>query len=377
MPEPIVFYGVGDVGPERDDPDSIFARVAPVFRGADVTFCQLEPVLSRRGAQLPQVRMACRGEPEVAGAIRRAGFQVVSFATNHCMDLGREAFQDTLDVLRGQNLAVIGAGRNIEEARQPAIVECKGTKIAFLAYNTILPQSFWAEADRPGCAPLRAHTVYEQIEHDQPGTPCRIHTFAHRADLQAMVRDVRLAKSRADLVFVSMHGGIHFVPAVLADYQREMAHAAIDAGADLILGHHAHILKGVEVYKGKAVFYSLGNFAMELPRDFRSEGMKSGQFKEIQGLNPDWKPERAAWPPDSYKSMTVKCAIENGRITRVSYLPTHIDLDNVPEIVAADHPRFAEIVRYVREISDSQGLKARFTVLGNEVVVEPAAPEEE
>jgi hypothetical protein len=87
--------------------------------------------------------------------------------------------------------------------------------------------------------------------------------LAHRDDLAALCADVAQARREADLVIVSLHWGIHFVPAVIADYQREVAHAAIDAGAELILGHHAHILKGVELYRGKAIFYSLGNLLFD------------------------------------------------------------------------------------------------------------------
>jgi poly-gamma-glutamate synthesis protein (capsule biosynthesis protein) len=370
LSEELIFYAAGDIAPTRDDIDSIFAKVAPVIRSGDLAFCQLEAVLSKKGSKLPQVRMQCTGEPEIAGAIKRAGFQVVSFASNHCLDMGTEAFLETIDVLKEQELDVIGVGRNIEEARKPAIVEVKGTRIAFLAYNTILPQSFWAEKDRPGCAPLRAHTLYEQIEHDQPGTPCRIHTFAHRGDLSAMVEDVRRAKEQADLVFVSMHWGIHFIPAVLADYQKEMAYAAIDAGADLIIGHHAHILKGAEVYKGKVIFYSIGNYAIELPRNFKQKEINSDQFKEIKALNKDWEPEKASWPYDSYKTMTVKCRIEDRRLKSVSFLPTYIGFDDTPEIVTAGDPRFHEVVEYMKEISASQNLNVKFSVQGDEVLIE-------
>ena len=370
MSEEIIFYAVGDVGPNRDDPDSIFKYVADVIKSGDLAFCQLESVLSRRGVPLPQVRLVCSSDPSVAGALKKAGFQVVSFASNHCMDLGREAFQDTIDALQEQGLDVIGVGNNIEEARTPAIKEIKGTRIAFLAYNSILPQSFWADEDRPGCAPLRVHTVYEPIEHDQPGTPCRTHTFARRDDLKAMLKDISQAKEQSDLVFVSLHWGIHFVPAVLADYQQEVAYAAIEAGADLILGHHAHILKGVEVYKGKAIFYSLGNYAIELPPHFKSEVTKDRKFKEIQVLNKDWDPEKAPWPKDSYKSVTVKCVIKEKKIDRVSVLPTYIDMDNHPQIVQPQDERFHEIYEYLTFISREQGLTVRMEIEGDEIVIQ-------
>jgi poly-gamma-glutamate capsule biosynthesis protein CapA/YwtB (metallophosphatase superfamily) len=367
----ILFYAVGDVGPDREDPISIFRNVARTLSQADTTFCQLEVNISERGTRLPQARHTTRANLKTARAIKEAGFRVVSFAGNHCMDWGQEAFFDTIEALKRERISVIGVGKNIEEARKPAIVECKGSRVAFLAYNTILPMGYWAEANRPGCAPMRAWTLYEQIEHDQPGTPCRIHTFPNREDLDAMGRDIKKAKTQADVVILSMHWGIHFIPAVLATYQREMAHVAIDSGADLILGHHAHILKGIEVYKGRAIFYSLCNFAMDLP--FTKEHAESQSFKEIQKLNPDWIPDFEClynFPTDSQKTIIVKCIISNGAIKSVSFLPTFVNKKtSLPEILTSKDKRFDEVVRYLEEVTRSQALDTRYTVRGDEVVL--------
>jgi poly-gamma-glutamate capsule biosynthesis protein CapA/YwtB (metallophosphatase superfamily) len=320
---------------------------------------------------MPQARLPCRGRPSVAGALKEAGFHVVSFASNHCMDWGREAFFDTIDALEGEGLSVVGVGGDIEEARKPAIIDCNGTQIAFLAYNSILPAGYWADAGRPGCVPMRALTLYEQIEPDQPGTPCRVHTYPHRDDLEAVVDDIVGAKARADLVVVSMHWGIHFVPAVLAQYQREIARAAIDAGADLIVGTHAHILKGIEVYAGKAIFYSLCNFALDLSAP--QELIESPQHREIEVLNPDWRPdpEYPAYfmPPDSRKTIIVKCSIAQGQIQRVSFLPVYINQLSQPEVLVSSDPRFHEVVGYLKEITTDQRLGTVYTVEGDEVVI--------
>ncbi len=371
MSHEIVIYAVGDIAPDRPDPSTLFQHVTPLLNQGDIVFCQLEAVLSERGTPLPQARLVCRGKPEVARALKHAGFDVVSFASNHCMDLGREAFFDTLEVLRQEQLAVVGAGANLQEARQPALLEPPGARVAFLAYNTILPQNYWADTDRPGCAPLRAFTIYEQIEQDQPGTPCRIQTFPHRDDLAAMVDDVRRAKAQADVVVVSMHFGIHFIPAVLADYQRDMAHAGIDAGADLVLGTHAHILKGIEVYKGKAIFYSLCNFALDLraPREI----LEHPGHQEISRLNPDWKPDPEYpsyfMPPDSRKTIIVKCVIDHGRVAEVGYLPTMINRQSQPQVLTPSDPRFEQVNAYMEAITRSQDLNTCFEVHGDQVIV--------
>jgi poly-gamma-glutamate synthesis protein (capsule biosynthesis protein) len=312
-----------------------------------------------------------RAHPESTNAIQAAGFNVVSFAGNHCMDWGREAFFDTIENLEEQGISIIGVGKDIEEARRPALIEINGTKIAFLAYNSILPMSYWAEVDRPGCAPMRAWTFYEQIEHDQPGTPCRVHTFSHKDDLNAMRDDIRKAKSENDIVIISMHWGIHFVTAQLADYQREVARVAIDNGVDLILGHHPHILKGVEVYNDKVIFYSLGNFAIEAPGAFMVGLYESKAHKDIESLNPHWKKDdEYPLPQETRKSMIVRCIIRDKRIHRVSFLPAYLNTRSEPEVLDSQDMKFKEVVEYVKEITHDQGVNTEFVIDGDEVVIE-------
>ncbi len=366
----VLFYAVGDIAPDRENPSECFEFVADTLNEADIAFCQLETVFSTRGTRLPQARHAVMVHPKAARAVKEAGFNLVSFAGNHCMDWGKEAFADTIDALRKENISVIGAGANIAEARKPAVFDVKGNKTSFLAYNTILPMCYWAEESRPGCAPMRAWTLYEQIEHDQPGTPCRIHTFPNKEDLQAMIDDIKKAKSISDVVIVSMHWGIHFVPAVLADYQREMAHAAIDSGADLVLGHHAHILKGIEVYKGRVIFYSLCNFAVDLRMD-KAHAEGKG-FKEIQKLNPDWIPDFEAlynFPTDSQKTIIVKAVISKGSLQEVSFLPAFVNKKTAqPEILKSHDDRFKQVIDYLELISKDQSLNTKFSTYGNEVI---------
>jgi poly-gamma-glutamate capsule biosynthesis protein CapA/YwtB (metallophosphatase superfamily) len=362
---------VGDVGPSRPDPNTLFDLAREKLREADIAFMQLELPISTRGSRLPQVRHTDRAPASSAAAFRRAGFHVVSCAGNHCMDFGADALFDTMVALRENGLKVVGVGENIGQARKPVILEAQGRRVAFLAYSSILPMGYWADERRAGCAPMRAWTHYEQIEHDQPGTPCRVHTFPHREDLAALVDDVREARSQADFVAVSLHWGIHFVPGVIADYQRDVGRAAIDAGADLILGHHAHILKGVDVYQGKPIIYSLCNFAMDLPMD--EKHAKSKGFREIQKLHPDWLPNfdiTYNFPPDSRYSMIAKCVLAPGRPARFSLLPVFIGPMSQPEILSAGDPRFMEVAGYLEKHTRSQGLNARYVPQGDELFLE-------
>lgn len=366
----VLFRAVGDIGPNRPDPGECFALCGDLFRTADLTFAQLECNITTRGERLPQVRHTHRALPAAAQAIRDAGFQVVCFASNHCMDWGADGFFDTIEHLQTAGCDVLGVGGNLAAARRPVIREVNGIRVAFVAACSILPPSFWADANRPGCVPMRAHTIYEQVEIDQPGTPARIHTMAFRDDLAALVADVDAARKQADAVVVSLHWGIHFIPATIAGYQTEVAHALIDAGADMILGHHAHILKGIEIYRGKPIFYSVGNFAIDLP--MTPEHAAGKGFKEIQALSPGWEPDFDSlynFPPDSRMTMIVEAQLNGEGIADLAFRPAFINRNAQPEPLRANDERFARIVEYMRWCTAEAGLNARFAVRGDLVQV--------
>lgn len=370
----VLVYAVGDVCPDRLDPGSIFHHVSDFLGTGDIWFGQLEPTLSH--TTIPDLSNIgeTRNPLLVAAALKKAGIDIFSFASNHCMDDGVVPFLETIDCLKYENISVIGVGRNIEEARKPAIVECKGKRIAFLAYNSAGKPHFWAQHDKPGCAPLRVWTSYEPIEPTQPGTPARVHTFPYREDLTAMIADIGKTKSQADTVIVSMHCGIHITPVTIAEYQVDIAHTAIDAGADLILQHHAHILKGIEVYRGKVIFYGLGNFAIEV-HFMTSEWAESSEIREVRkALDPDWHPPYPDYPsfpfpPDSRKTIVVKYIVANNSINRVSFLPALINQQSQPEILLPDNERFQEVIDYVDAISHEAGFSTTFKIDGAEVSI--------
>ncbi len=367
-----IFFATGDLGVKRPNEDSMFDKVRDVLKQGDLVFGQLEPMITDIGTPSPQSRMPMRCKPEGAAAIARAGFDVISFATNHCMDWGRDAFFQTIDLIKANGMKPLGVGENLEEARKPVIVELDGAKIGFLGYCSVLPQDYWALKDRPGCAPMRALSAAVPNEHDQPGTPVTVYTWPHPEDLENLLEDIRRLRPQVDVLVVSMHWGIHFVPAVLAHYQKYVAHFAIDEGADIILGHHTHILKPVEVYKGKAIVYSMANFAIEGPDKFfeGKQGLRNdSRHGDIRALNPDFsKDTNRMMPVDSYKSMLLKCVIDDKRIKSVSFLPVQLDaVSNEPEILTAGDPRFGEVVKYMEEITISQKITPCYKVEGNEV----------
>jgi poly-gamma-glutamate synthesis protein (capsule biosynthesis protein) len=285
----------------------------------------------------------------MAQAFRSAGIDVVSIASNHTGSWGPDSVEDTAETFRALGIASVGAGRNIVEARKPAFIERSGVRMAFLGYCSVLLPQTWATETRAGAAPMRAHTFYEPKEF-QPGAPPRVVTVAHAADLAALVEDVRRAKERADVVLVSFHWGVHFVPSP-CDYQREVAHAAIDAGASVILGHHPHQPQGIEAYKGGVVFYSMGNFG-----SFRQSRQKSGHFyaapngeytfEEMYTIEPD---PGFVFPHDRHYDESGIYLIEADLrgVAGVDLIPTLLNDTGEPEMVAPDHPQFEKTLTYL------------------------------
>lgn len=380
----ITLLAVGDNIPGMENYDKLYRHVSTLLRQADITFGQVETVLIDEEIKdlypyvAAQARMPCSSVPGVAPCMKQNGFDIVSFASNHALDYGRVHFLNTIQHLRDAGLDVIGAGKDEAEARRYSVIERGGTKIAFLGYCTILPQDYWAQESRPGMNPARGHTYYEQIEHDQPGTPCRIHSWAHREDKAKMLEDIKKAKSEADIIVVSMHWGIHFTEAEIAEYQIEYAHDAIDAGADLILGHHAHILKPIEVYKGKVIFYSLGNFAMDDPNNMsrdkatlRQDMRTSKKHQEMASIRKGFGTggSKKTFPEDCYYTMIAKIQIKDKRIARVSYLPAYIPDDFAPYVLKPDDGLFAAVNGYMEKINKVMDIDTPYTVQGDEVLI--------
>ncbi|MBI4334339.1 MAG: CapA family protein [Chloroflexi bacterium] len=356
-----VLLGVGDIGPIREDAERLFDLNQAVLNQADIVFGQLERVLSARESL--QISAGGRAlHPRYAKIFRDAGFDVLSCAGNKALDCGPEGVLDTVEILERNGIRAIGIGRNLDDATRPLLLESNGTRIAFVPACSVAPKGHEAGPDRPGVAPLRVTTRYEPLEF-QPGTPCRIVTTPDRRDLSALKTNIRRAKEQADIVVVSLHWGLHLVPKAIAMYQPVVAHAAIDAGADLILGHHTHILKGIEVYKGKVVFYSLGNFAMEKLVKWWA-GTPMGKIYNVQ-IDPD--SHRYAFPEESRNTLIAKAVIKDRRIERVSFLPAYINREAQAEVLRPVDWRFRQVADYVRDISEE--FSPGFEMAGDEVVI--------
>ena len=361
-PEKVSFYATGDIIPDHPNPQWLFELALPTIKKADILFGQLEANLSEKGEPQTHSTKTISIPSERVSGLTYAGFDVMSFASNHTLDRGTEALFETINTLTENNIPIIGVGRNIDEARKPLILERKGTRVGFLAYASVFPKGYEAKANKAGLAPVRVSTFYEQID-SQPATPPRIISFANKDDLAAMVDDIKKLRPQVDILIMSIHWGIHFVPGMIAMYQKEIGYAAIDAGVDLILGHHAHILKGIEVYKGKVIFYSLCNFVMPAGKGARSH------LKELYGIKLD--PEYIEYDHhvDARKTILAKCIVSDKKIEKVSYLPIMVDKQAKPEILPHSDKRSTEVFDYMNWCCQDQGIDTKFTWEGDEVVI--------
>lgn len=360
----LVLMGCGDVGPLHEPVERYTTLVRATLAEADLRFAQVERVYSERGAlQLHSGGAHSRLPPDMAQVFSDCGFDVVSLASNHAMDWGEEPLLDTLSWFRDRGIKTIGAGASLEEARQPAFLERNGVQLAFLAYCSVLREGYPAGPRKAGVAPLRAHTYYEPFDY-QAGVPPRVVTVPYEEDLAAMVADVRAARKKADAVVVSLHWGVHFIPKAIADYQPIVARAAFEAGADLILGHHAHAPKAIGVHGGKVCFYSLSNFIMSSTAKTPAQAEK---FCRLYGVELDPEYPHLAYGRDAKRSLIARAVFSPEGVRQVSFLPVLIDPELRPEVLRSGDPRFDDAMRFMEWVSAD--FEHRFTVRGDEVLV--------
>ena len=241
FPEELRISAVGDImldgtaRPEmqKNGYDYAFDGTRELLKQSHIVIGNLEGPLTRRGKKEADKKYIFRSPPDkVARALRGAGFDVVSLANNHSLDYGYEGMVDSIDSLARVGIRHMGAGDNSREARAPTFVPVGNQMVAFLAYSLTFPESYWATAQRPGTA------------------------FGHESHV---VADVKRAREYADVVVVSFHWGQES-KTELREYQTRLGRAAIDAGAQAVVGHHPHILQGIERYKDGVILYSLGNY---------------------------------------------------------------------------------------------------------------------
>ena len=250
------------------------ADVAEYLASADVAITNVESPLSDNDTEpVPDKDVYILGRPAAIDSIEACGIDMASMANNHIMDYGGPALKDTIDALDRIGVKHAGAGMTEEEAGKIAELEKDGVKIALLSWTDIVPDYFIAYGDEPG-------------------------VVSARLNMDDACKRVREAKATHDIVLVSMHWGIEYEHYTDPGLQDDPAHKLVDAGADVILGNHPHVVQGIEFYKDSLIAYAHGNFVFYqlyddchesylLGFDMTNEGIKNVVLTPLH-LDDEW-----------------------------------------------------------------------------------------
>ncbi len=248
------------------DPAVPFARVADEFHNADVVFSNLECCLYATPPGHSVRNEGFFADPKCGKALRLGGIQVVGIANN--VHYGDAAILSSIARLDELGIAHTGAGANLAAARAPVMVELAGLRFGFLQRSSVYwPTNHEAQHDAAGIAVIRGHTAYHVPVFktrvgvpppNRPGVAPEIVTWADPDYLRWFCEDIAALRPRVDVLVASCHWGLG---KEVLQYMKEIAHAAIDAGADIVVGHGPHYSLAVEVYRGRPIFYGLGSFS--------------------------------------------------------------------------------------------------------------------
>ena len=352
---------VGDLILDEPDPQSYFAPSRELLRSADLAIGHVEVPHTTRAIEQSTDIPAPPSDPAHLAALADAGFGAITLAGNHIADCGPPGIEDTIATLSGLGIPSTGAGMNLPAARTPVIVERQGVRIGLLSFNCVGPRESWATSRKAGCAYVKVLTHYE-LDYASPGGPPRIYTFCAPESLEAMAADVAALAARVDVVVVAFHKGVGHLPAQLEHYERVVAREAIDAGAHIVVGHHAHILRGIEFHRGRPIFHGLGNFvtvthALSGPASDSPERRAWAERRQkLFGFSPD--PKMPAYPfhPESRHAFVARCVVGADGSVQAGLVPCWID--DAARPVPLPRGEAAERCRaYVQSISERAGLK--------------------
>jgi poly-gamma-glutamate synthesis protein (capsule biosynthesis protein) len=235
--------------------DYPFDSTRKMLSETDIAFGNLEAPFTRTGTKFEKT-FNFKVPPEHVSGLIGSGIDVVTLANNHMLDYGIEGLKNTLAILDSFSFAHCGAGMNLDQANKPAIIERNGLRVAFLGYSLTFPEEFWATKSHGGTSYPTEKNMRASIQH---------------------------CDSIADFTVVTFHWGAEGKN-LPKDYQKEYAHLAIDLGADLVLGHHPHVLQGLEIYKNRLIAYSLGNFTFSSYSRRAAESMILKVYLVAEGL---------------------------------------------------------------------------------------------
>ena len=370
----------------------MFRGVEALLADADLRMVQLEePFLARATETVGPDRTTAALEP-LKGRI-----DLVTLSGNHFYDLGEDGVRDTLDWCRKSGIACCGGGRDLAEAEKPAFAEKNGVRVGVLAWNAVGPKQSFAGAHKGGTSFVDFTRAYVPAEPEDEARlendvwslkkPFRLEgdylgrNFPDPAALDRMAAQVAAAKAECDVLIAYFHKGYVHRVATLGDYERLISHMAIDNGADAVIGTHSHVLHGLEVYKGRAIYHGLNNFIMYTPQlsprftgkvtDTATSHNAEWIAKRVErfGFVPD--PDYPTYPfhPDSVYCVCAKLLIRGGRIAEYRVLPMLVEKDGAPYVHGCDEKGRA-VADYLTRVTAEAGLNARLRWDGDELVVE-------
>jgi len=362
----------GDLILDEPDSDHWLSGIAPMLRAATLAIGHLEVPHTEHHQELESDVPAPGAPPAHLAALARAGLDAVTLGGNHIADCGEMGIRDTLAELDRLGIAHCGAGSDLRKARAPAWLDLGATRLALLSYNCVGPEQAWASEERAGCA-------YVRVEPAGGGAiaPAAPLTRLDERSVALMADDIRAARaSGAQHCVVALHKGIVHTPARLAPYERPLAQAAIEAGADVVIAHHAHILRGIELYRGRPIFHGLGNGcvvtrALSPDQDHPRRAAWARRRRELFGFEPDPAYPLAPFHPEAVHGMLARLCFEDGALRAVGFIPLFVEPPGRP--VRAAGARAEAVMAYVAAISQAAGLPALRLRAGTEMVsIEPA-----
>ncbi|MDF2492306.1 MAG: putative polyglutamine synthesis accessory protein, partial [Microbacterium sp.] len=363
----------GDLVLETSDATALLAAALPALRGADALIGHLEIPHVHEGSVFTTDVPALPGPPSALDAVAAAGFDVLTLAGNHVYDFGPAGIAETERHCAERGMRTAGTGTDLAAALTPAVVATGERDVAVLSVNCVGPRESWATSLKAGAAYVEVVSHYEP-RGANPGGPPRVFTFAEPRSLARVLDAVRAAAASGAVVVVALHKGLVHVPAEIAGYETEIAHAIIAAGAHAVVGHHAHILKGVELHRGRPIFHGLGNFATVTkalsaqPGDAEERAEWARRRVRLFGFAPDPAMPDYPFHPESRHTAIARIDVAADDTVTASLIPCWID-DEARPVPTGRSDLGDRVADYIRRITADAGFVTDFAWNGDRLAV--------
>lgn len=364
---------VGDMLVHRDYPREAFHQVRDVLRVPRILFGNLEGAYADHPHPTPSAYAVVGAPAHNLNVYSEVGFNVVSMASNHILDMGYEAMLETRSRLRAQGVKTCGAGECLADAREPAILDADGLRVAFLGYASIFPVGYEARSNAPGLVPVRAYKFSrDSTPGSYPGGDPLVITTTDESDLTCLAEDIDKARQRADLVIASFHWGEFSRPFYLTEHEKRTARYCIDQGADMVVGHHHHALRGMEWYQGKPIMYGLGNFVFDLRLNLSDEVRKQLLTPGEEDISYRVGP-REGWPllplhKDTRMSVFAWASAGKNGVSDIGFLPCGLTPDGVIHPLRLGSPESDAVVAYLDKCNKTQQLSCALETEGSQTL---------